>query len=114
MAKYERRITGDFSQLCSFCHEAILHSSGSASYEDGSEYTLGDVRVAVNVYERYSIIGSNRVSMNVTIVGEGDNLFLSAITSGGSQAMFFKLNTFGEGSFLDTLIDAVEKHYPRR
>ena len=28
---------------------------------------------------------------------------LCAITSGGSQALFFKMNTFGEEAFLDTL-----------
>jgi hypothetical protein len=30
-------------------------------------------------------------------------IHLSAITSGGSQAMFFKINTFGEQAFLDKL-----------
>ena len=48
-------------------------------------------------------IVTNRVSMNLTLVGRGRELFLSAITSGGSQAMFFKINTWGEEAFLDTL-----------
>ena len=39
----------------------------------------------------------------MTLVGDGENLFLSAITAGGSQAMFFKMNTMGEEAFLDTL-----------
>ena len=30
-------------------------------------------------------------------------VYLSAITSGGSQAVFFKINTFGEEAFLDKL-----------
>ena len=80
----------------------------SASYEDGSDYTIGSVRCAVRVYERYSYLGGNRVSLNLTLIGEGENLFLSAITSGGSQAMFFKLNTLGEGAFLDKLRDVVD------
>ena len=69
------------------------------------EWSSNGVRCAVRVYERYSAIGGNRVSMNVTLVGEGDHLFLSAITSGGSQAMFFKINTWGEDAFLDCLRD---------
>ena len=40
------------------------------------------------------------MSLNLTLVGNGQDLFLSAITSGGSQAVFFKLNTIGEESFL--------------
>ena len=45
----------------------------------------------------------------MTLAGDGDELFLSAITSGGSQAMFLKLNTWGEKAFLDTLRELVEK-----
>ena len=30
---------------------------------------------------------------------------LSAITAGGSQAVFFKINTFGEQAFLDKLAE---------
>jgi len=44
------------------------------------------------------------VSMTVTLFqGESGRLWLSAATSGGSQAMFFKFNTFGEEAFLDTI-----------
>ena len=43
----------------------------------------------------------NRVSLNLTLVGNGPRLFLSAITAGGSQAMLFKINTLGEEAFLD-------------
>lgn len=52
-------------------------------------------------------MGGNRVSMNVTLVGKGEELFLTAITSGGSQAVFWKINTMGEEAFLQTLIDAI-------
>lgn len=62
----------------------------------------------MRVFERYSYMGGNRVSMNVTLVGNGRDLFLSAITSGGSQAVFFKLNTLGEESFLEKLVEIVE------
>ena len=103
MAKFERTITGDFDDVLDRLHRGILEGSSSASYEDGSDYTAGDVRCAVRVYERYSWSGGNRVSMNLTLVGRGRELFLSAITSGGSQAMFFKVNTLGEESFLDKL-----------
>jgi len=56
------------------------------------------------------MIGGNRVSMNITIIGDEDRLLITAITSGGSQAVFFKINTFGEESFLDQCIVAVERY----
>ena len=109
MAKYEARLTGDFAEALQYVHEGILNGSMSASFEDGSDYETGTVRCAVRVYERYSFAGGNRVSLNLTLVGEGDHLFLSAITSGGSQAVFFKINTWGEEAFLDTLRELVER-----
>ena len=99
MAKYERRFHGDFDAVLSRLHDGILEGSISASYEDGSDYTAGDVRCAVRIYERYSYMGGNRVSLNLTLLGQGSDLFLSAITSGGSQAVFFKVNTWGEEAF---------------
>ena len=109
MAKYERAFTGDFDTVLEKLHDGVLNGSASASYEDGSDYCAGDFRCAVRVYERYSWTGGNRVSMDLTLVGRGRELFLSAITSGGSQAMFFKVNTFGEEAFLDTIRKTVDR-----
>lgn len=108
MAKYERRLTGDFDEFLNWIHRDITHGSSSVTYEDGSDINLGDSRVAVRVYERYSMAGGNRVSMNVTVTGSGDDLFISAITSGGSQALFFKINTIGESTFLELCTNSVE------
>ena len=109
MAKLERNLTGNFDALLDYLHDGILSGSSSASWEDGSDYTGAGFRCAVRVYERYSFFGGNRVSLNLTLVGEGNRLFLSAITSGGSQAMFLKINTVGEESFLDLLEELVEQ-----
>ncbi|MEA5039643.1 MAG: DUF6054 family protein [Clostridiaceae bacterium] len=110
MAKLERRLTGDFHGLLRELDSGILEGSISASYEDGSDYAVGEVRCAVRVYERYSALGGNRVSLNITLVGRGTDLFLSAITSGGSQAMFFKINTLGEESFLSGIEEIVDRY----
>ncbi len=109
MAKYEKKLKGDFNSLLNWLHRDITSGSISVSYEDGSDIAIGEVSTSVRVYERYSAIGGNRVSMNVTIVGNDDNLFVSAITSGGSQAIFFKINTFGEGAFLSLCEKSVEE-----
>lgn len=110
MAKYEKTLEGDFEELLEWIHNEISNASFSASYEDGSNVTMGQIKLAVRVYERYSMMGGNRVSLNITIIGDGPKLFISAITSGGSQAVLFKLNTIGEETFLDLCSDAVEKY----
>ena len=109
MAKYEKHLHGDFDRALNYFHDGILEASSSASYEDESYVQMAGVRCCVRVYERYSWSGGNRVSMTVTLVGDGEDLFLSAITAGGSQAMFFKVNTWGEENFLDTLRELAER-----
>lgn len=113
VAKYEKHLTGNFDEFLQRISDSVLNGSMSASYEDGSDWTSGEVRCAVRVFERYSAMGGNRVSMNVTLVGNDRDLFLSAITSGGSQAVFFKLNTLGEESFLEKLVPIVENYKKR-
>ena len=104
MAKLEKIIIGDFSEIIKKIESGILNGSMSATLEDSSDFQNGDARCSVRVFERYSYAGGNRVSMNVTLFQNGnDAIYLSAITSGGSQAVLFKLNTWGEEAFLDKL-----------
>lgn len=107
MAKYEAELRGDFDKILKDIDDAVLNRSFSASLEENSSFASGDSRCEVRVYERYSYTGQNRVSMAVTLFKAGDRIFASAVTSGGSQAMFFKLNTVGEDSFLETVTDVL-------
>ena len=82
----------------------IEDGSMSASLEESSDFRSSDARCSVRVFERYSYAGGNRVSLSVTLFQNGDGpISLSAITAGGSQALFFKVNTWGEEAFLDKL-----------
>ena len=103
MAKFEKTINGNFDEILYKIEEGIINGSVSASLEESSDFRIGDTRCSVRVFERYSYMGGNRVSLSVTLFGNGDTIQLSAITSGGSQAMYFKINTFGEEAFLDKL-----------
>ena len=104
MAKLERTMNCGFNELLARIENGILSGSISATLEDKSDFCEGDARCSVRVFERYSYIGCNRVSLSVTLFQYGDGpVRLSAITSGGSQAIFFKINTFGEEAFLEKL-----------
>ena len=104
MAKLEKIVQGNLDDVLNKIENGILRGSISASLEDASDMTSGDARCSVRVFERYSYLGKNRESLNVTLFQKGsDAVHVSAITSGGSQAMFFKINTFGEEAFLDKL-----------
>ena len=108
MAKLECTLNGDFSYWLSKIDIGILDGSISATLEDQSDFCSGDAKCSVRVFERYSYMGGNRVSLSVTLFQNGDSpIYLSAVTSGGSQAMFFKINTWGEEAFLDKLREII-------
>ena len=108
MAKLEYTLFGSFDSILNELHRGIMSGSVSASYEDGSDFYCENCRCAVRVYERYSMIGGNRVSLSLTLFEGSGSVRLSAISSGGSQAMIFKLNTFGEQAFLDCVRSIVD------
>ncbi|MCD8014956.1 MAG: DUF6054 family protein [Lachnospiraceae bacterium] len=104
MAKLERTLTGNFDQILDEIEEGIKGGSVSASMEGWSDFREGSSRCSVRVFERYSYAGGNRVSMNITLFQvDGGPIRLSAITSGGSTALFCKINTLGEENFLNKL-----------
>ena len=102
MAKLECTLQGDYDKALEYFHNGILEGSMSASFEEESYFQRAGVRVTVRVYERYSWTGGNRLSMTLTLVGDGEEIFLSGITAGGSQGVWLKFNTWGEEAFLDT------------
>lgn len=105
MAKLEMTVRTGFDETLRRITDGIMGGSISASLEDSSDFKEGGARCSVRVFERYSYIGGNRVSLSVTLfqAQPGGPVRLSAITAGGSQAVFFKINTFGEEAFLDKL-----------
>lgn len=108
MAKTEKILNGDFNQILKRIEDGILNGSTSATLEDSSNFISGDARCSVRVFERYSMAGQNRVSLSVTLFQNGNEpIRLSAITSGGSQAALFKINTVGEETFLKKLNEII-------
>ena len=104
MAKIERSLQGDFHQILNHIENGILGGSVSASLEEASDFESGGARCSVRVFERYSYMGGNRLSLSVTLFQNEDSpVYLSAVAAGGSQAMFFKINTWGEEAFLQKL-----------
>ena len=110
MAIYERTFQGNFNEVLAFCEKTIQAGSASITLEGESDWQQGNTQVAVRVYERYSLLGGNRASLSLTLASDGDDLFVTIITSGGSQAVLFKINTFGEEAFLDTIARPLEDY----
>ena len=112
MAKLTKEINADFYSILNTITQGVQDSSMSATLEDSCDFNSGVAKCCVRVFERYSYMGKNRVSMNVTLFQNGTGpVKVCAITSGGSQAVFFKINTIGEGTFLSVLEDILYREY---
>ena len=107
MAKFETTLFGEFDDILEKIQKGILGSSVSATLEDSSDFCEENSRCSVRVFERYSTFGGNRVSMTVVLFQNNGAIKISAITAGGSQAVFMKVNTFGEEAFLKKLKEIV-------
>lgn len=108
MAKYETTVRGSFDELRERIIDGILGGSASASLEEESIFRgASGSRCHVLVFERYSYSGGNRVSLAVTLFQDGEQIHVSGITSGGSQALFWKVNTWGEETFLEKLMEVL-------
>ena len=88
MAIFEKTIRNkNFDKLLRKLEQEIPDSSWSADLEAGSDFKEGDARCSVRVFERYSMMGGNRLSLTLTMFQNADSpIRLSAITAGGSPA----------------------------
>ncbi len=107
MAKLENHLTGDFGQIVEFIHKELQAQSTSLSLEEVSKNTVNSRRIELRVYERFSYTGGNRASLTVQFIETDDGADVCGIATGGSQAMFWKINTWGEAAFLETLEVAI-------
>jgi len=104
VAKLQITLNGKFDEICSAIEHGIVQGSITASLEERSDFSGPHARCSVRVFERFSHLGGNRLSLSVTLFQDGNGpVHMSAVTAGGSQAMFVKLNTFGETAFLRKL-----------
>lgn len=107
---YERRsLVGSADALVAHLDRAIPDGSASASIENADELAIGDARLLLRTYERYSMAGGNRCTLSVSILAVGDHMEVALTTSGGSRGVFLKINTFGEEAFMQQGITAIER-----
>ena len=74
MAIFEKTIRNQkFNTLLRKLEQEIPDSSWSADLEAGSDFKEGEARCSVRVFERYSMVGGNRLSLTLTMFQNGDS-----------------------------------------
>lgn len=109
MAKFERQVTGDFEEVLRGIHSYIMNSAMSIQQIDEVRYEMSGVQVATKVYDKYYMRSSNRASLTVTVIGDGENIQVSAIGAGGGNGAFINFSWGAEEDFISTVPQALRK-----
>jgi hypothetical protein len=109
MAKYETTIIGQFEEVVNRLQNDIGNSGISMNLVDESNYTTGDTKIAVQVYDKYFARNGNRASLSLTIVGRGSNVFISAIGAGGGKGVFFNFSLGAEDDMVAIVENSIEQ-----
>ncbi|WP_336881221.1 DUF6054 family protein [Priestia koreensis] len=108
MAKYEKAIIGQFDEVVERLDQDISNSGISMKLVDETNYTLGDAKVAVRVYDKYFMRNGNRASLSLTVVGHDQTVFVSAIGAGGGQGIFLNFSLGAEDDMVRIVRSSLE------
>jgi hypothetical protein len=109
MAKYEKSMTGQFETVINRLHEDIMNSGISMNLVDESNYAIGDTNIAVRVYDKYFMRNGSRASLSLTVVGHGNEIFVSAIGAGGGQGIIFNFSLGAESDMVAVVEESINR-----
>lgn len=109
MAKYEKVINGKFETVINCLHEDIMNSGISMNLRDESNYAIGDTNIAVRVYDKYFMRNGSRASLSLTVVGDGNEIFVSAIGAGGGKGIIFDYSLGAESDMVAVVEESINR-----
>ena len=110
MAKYTTTVGGSLNELVTYIKYNESRLGSTITLEEEITGTADSVKYWVGTYERYAVLGENRVSLNVMLIEYSEGVKVIATASGGSQAAFFKINTWSEDNFLNDFVSIIETY----
>lgn len=109
MAKYEKTMIGQFDKVVNHLQNDISNSGISMNLVDESNYTIGETKIAVRVYDKYYMRNGNRASLSLTVVGTNENIYISAIGAGGGSGVLFNFSLGAESDMVAIVQRSLEK-----
>ncbi len=103
------RGTGNLHHIAQTASNDILNSGMSCHLVERVSEAHGEVQLVVQVFEKYYMRVSNRVSLTLTLVAVGDAVTAYCIGSGGGQGPIFAMSWGAEENFAITAAQALER-----
>lgn len=109
MSKVSLKGKGDAMNVAAIIGNAVADSGISCQLVDSVNRRIGGNYLSVSVYEKFFYRAGNRASLTVSVVGNGSEVIVDAIGSGGGQGAFFKFSWGAEKSFVNVVCDCLEE-----
>ena len=110
MAKFTAVVPGTIDSFWKYLDRNTVKLGTTATLEDQVSGSADGVKYKVCTYERYAVMGENRVSLSVFMIEYSEGVRIVATASGGSTGAFIKINHWSEDNFLNDF-EALVKAY---
>lgn len=115
MAKCIIQIPGSIEEFTQYFKSAILDAKAFTAIKHQFRTRVNDVICHVQIFEGYTFMGGNWLSMNVTVLEHNGVLKVAIMTSGGSNGLFLKnwsLGVEAEEKMLKTAETIIREYKP--
>lgn len=108
MAKYEKSIQGNFTEVVSLLNKDILDSGLSMNLVDESSYAFNDFQLLIRVYDKYFARTGSRTSLSLVVAGQGNEILITAIGAGGGKGVILNMSWGAEEELVSVVVDSIE------
>ena len=108
MAKFEKRFHGSRAQVLDRLDQEVRKSIYTISLAEESQIELSGVSCVLRMYEAYRFDGS-RADMTFALMEDGDELYFSAIVTGGQRVRSLLSPARAETSLLEIIQNTIEQ-----
>lgn len=92
--------TGNASEIATILVEEIQNSAMSCELVDSTKRVVGGTSFYLMVFDKYYMRNSSRASLTVSVIGDGDRVYVDAISAGGGQGALFNFSWGAEENFV--------------
>ena len=100
MAKYITTVPGSLEQLRKYIYHNGPNLGATLSLEEEISGTADGVKYLIGTYERYAVLGENRVSLNIVLLEISEGVRVIATSS----------NHWSEDNFLNDFVSIIETY----
>ncbi len=100
---------GDVQEIAAKLRIQVKNTGLTCALVKQTVHTFDSMHICIMVFEKYYARCYSRVSLTVVIIGEGENITVEAIGSGGGLQPFLSITFGAERDFVRTVRNALKR-----